>query len=93
MKKLRFILFIPVCMATLGILNWTFLGLLNWTVQRTTQWYIHLDIIYFILLIPLFWGAIWSIFKICAICLAALPYSCFTGQKILAVFAWIAFPD
>jgi hypothetical protein len=72
MKKLRFILFIPVCMAALGILNWTFLGLLNWTVQRTTQWYIHLDIIYFILLIPLFWGAIWSIFKISAICLAAL---------------------
>jgi len=69
---LRYILFIPVCLAALSILNWTFLGLLNWTIGKTTHLYFKIDIVYFILLIPLFWGAIWGVFKISAISLAAL---------------------
>jgi uncharacterized membrane protein len=46
--------------------------LLNWTIERTDQWYNDLHIFYFILLVPLFWGVIWGIFKLSAIGIAAL---------------------
>ena len=72
MKKLKFLVFIPVCLLTLGIINWTFMRLLNWTIDRTTLWYHDLDVIYFILWIPFFWGTIWGIFKLTAVGLAAL---------------------
>jgi hypothetical protein len=72
MKILRFLLFIPVCLLALGLINWTFMLLLNWTIDRTTQWYHNLNVIYFLLLIPIFWGTIWGIFKLAAIGLAAL---------------------
>ena len=72
LKIIKFIIFIPVCLAALGIINWAFISLLNWTIDRTSQWYINLDLIFFILLIPFFWGAIWCIFKLVAIGTAAL---------------------
>lgn len=46
--------------------------LLNWTMDRTAQWYNDLNIVLAILLIPLFWGAIWGVFKLTAIGMAAL---------------------
>ena len=72
MKTLKFIAFIPVCLIALGLINLAFMFLLNWTIDRTSQWYNDLNILYFILLIPLFWGTIWGIFKLSAIGLAAL---------------------
>lgn len=49
-----------------------FMYLLNWTIDRTNHWYNNWHIFYFIILIPLFWGTIWGIFKITAIGMAAL---------------------
>jgi len=72
MERLRFILFIPVCVIALGLINWTFMQLLNWTILKSTQLYHHLNIYLFILIIPLFWGTLWGIFKLTAIGLAAL---------------------
>lgn len=72
MKTFRYIIFIPVCLAALGMVNWTFLGLLNWTIEKTTVLYNSIYILYFLILIPLFWGTIWGVFKISAIALAAL---------------------
>ena len=72
MKTLRFILFIPVCLILLALISWIFMNLLNWTIDKTNQWYNDLHLIYFILLIPVFWGIIWGIFKLSAIGLAAL---------------------
>ncbi len=72
MKKLKFVLFIPLCVVALGIINWTFMRLLNWTIDRTGQWYNDLDVMFFILLIPFFWGTIWGVFKLSAMGLAAL---------------------
>jgi hypothetical protein len=72
MKTLRFILFVPVCLILLGVISWIFINLLNWTIDKTNQWYNDLHLIYFVLLIPLFWGIIWGIFKLSAIGLAAL---------------------
>lgn len=72
MKTLRFILFIPVCLILLAFISWIFMNLLNWTIDKTNQWYNDLHLIYFILLIPVFWGIIWGIFKLSAIGLAAL---------------------
>jgi hypothetical protein len=54
------------------MVNWTFLGLLNWTIEKTTVLYNSIYILYFLILIPLFWGTIWGVFKISAIALAAL---------------------
>jgi hypothetical protein len=72
MKKLKFILFIPLSVIALGIINLAFMHLLNWTIERTNQWYNDINTFYFVLLIPLFWGAIWGIFKLSAIGMAAL---------------------
>lgn len=72
MKKLKFILFIPICLVALGLINMAFMYLLNWTIDRTNHWYNNWHIFYFIILIPLFWGTIWGIFKITAIGMAAL---------------------
>lgn len=72
MERLRFILFIPVCVIALGLINWTFMQLLNWTILQSTQWYHNLNIYLFILIIPLFWGTLWGIFKLTAIGVAAL---------------------
>jgi len=72
MKKLKFVLFIPASLIALGIINLAFMRLLNWTIERTDQWYNDLHIFYFILLVPLFWGVIWGIFKLSAIGIAAL---------------------
>jgi hypothetical protein len=74
---MKFILFVPVCLIALGLINLAFIHLLDWTVVRTHQWYNTLNLIFFILLIPLFWGTIWGIFKLAAIGLAALliPFS------------------
>lgn len=72
MKTLKFILFIPLSLIALGIINLAFMRLLNWTIERTDQWYNDMHIFYFILLIPLFWGTIWGIFKVSAIGIAAL---------------------
>lgn len=72
MKTIKFVLFIPVCLITLGIISYVFMRLLNWTIDRTSQWYYDLNIIYFIVLVPFFWGSIWGIFKLSAIGLAAL---------------------
>lgn len=72
MKTLKFVVFIPVSLIALAIISWGFMRLLNWTIDRTTQWYNDLDIMFFILLVPFFWGAIWGIFKLSAIGLVAL---------------------
>jgi hypothetical protein len=72
MKKLKYILFIPVSLLALGIINLAFMRLLNWTIDMTNKWYNDLDIIFFILLIPFFWGVIWGVFKLTAIGMAAL---------------------
>jgi len=72
MKPLKYILFIPVCLVALGLINMAFMYLLNWTIDTTTQWYNGINGFYFVLLIPLFWGFIWGVFKLSAIGLAAL---------------------
>jgi len=72
MKKLKFVVFIPICLVALGLINMAFMHLLNWTIDRTNKWYQDFDILFFILLIPFFWGTIWGIFKLAAIGLAAL---------------------
>jgi len=72
MKTIKFLLFIPVCLMALGIISWTFVHLLNWTIDRTTLWYRNIDMIYFVLIIPFFWGTIWGVFKLAAIGLTAL---------------------
>jgi hypothetical protein len=72
MKTLKFILFIPVCLLVLGIINWAFIHLLNWTIVRTNLWYNELDVVFFVLLAPFFWGVIWGIFKLVAMGTAAL---------------------
>ena len=72
MKLLKYIVFIPICLAALGLINMSFMYLLNWTIDRTNQWYNDIHIFYFVLLIPFFWGTIWGIFKLSAIGLAAL---------------------
>lgn len=72
MKKLKFVVFIPICLVALGLINMAFMHLLNWTIDRTNKWYQDIDILFFILLIPFFWGTIWGIFKLAAIGLAAL---------------------
>jgi hypothetical protein len=72
MKKLKFILFVPVSIIALGIINLAFMRLLNWTIDRTDQWYNNLNLFYFVLLIPLFWATIWGIFKLTAIGMVAL---------------------
>ena len=61
-----------MCLFALGIINWAFICLLDWTISRTNLWYSDLNFILFILLVPLFWGAIWAIFKLVAIGMAAL---------------------
>jgi hypothetical protein len=72
LKTLKFVLFIPVCLLILGIINIFFIQLLGWTVDKTYHWYNNLTLPFFILLIPLFWGAIWAVFKLVAIGMAAL---------------------
>jgi hypothetical protein len=72
MKTFRFILFGFICFIALAIISWLFMRLLNWTMDRTAQWYNDLNIVLAILLIPLFWGAIWGVFKLTAIGMAAL---------------------
>lgn len=81
MKKLKYVLFIPVSIIALAIINLVFMRLLNWTIDRTNQWYNELDFLIFILLIPLFWGAIWGIFKLSAIGMAALLIPVSPGKK------------
>jgi len=77
MKKLKYFVFIPVCILTLGIINFAFIRLLNWTIDASSIWYKSLDVIYFIILMPFFWGTVWGVFKLTAIGLAALliPFS------------------
>lgn len=77
MKRLKFFLFIPVCLVALGLINIAFIYLLDWTIDRTNQWYKQWHISYFILWIPFFWGTIWGIFKLSALGTAALliPFS------------------
>jgi hypothetical protein len=72
MKKLKLVLFVPVSLIALGLINLAFMRLLNWTIDMTSQWYKDLDVIFFVLLIPFFWGTIWGVFKLSAIGLAAL---------------------
>jgi hypothetical protein len=72
MKTLKYTLFIPVCLIVLGIINLAFMKLLDWTIDRTTLWYQGISIFYLIFLVPLFWGAIWGVFKLSAIGMAAL---------------------
>jgi len=72
MKPFKYIVFIPICLLLLGLINMSFMYLLNWTIDRTNQWYNTMHIFYFILLIPFFWGTIWGIFKLSAIGMAAL---------------------
>jgi hypothetical protein len=72
MKTIRFILFGFLCLVALAIVSWAFMRLLNWTIDRTSQWYNDLNVVLSFLVIPLFWGAIWGIFKLTAIGMAAL---------------------
>ncbi len=72
MKTIKFLVFIPVCLIALGLINYGFIFLLNWTIDKSTNWYHDLDVIYFILLMPFFWGTIWGVFKLAAIGIAAL---------------------
>lgn len=72
MKKLKYIVFVSVSLIALGLINLAFMRLLNWTIERTNQWYNDLNLLFFILLIPFFWGVIWTIFKLTAIGMAAL---------------------
>ena len=72
MRTLKFVLFIPVSLIALVIINLAFMRLLNWTIDRTDHWYRNVHIFYFLLLIPVFWGTIWGIFKLSAIGITAL---------------------
>jgi len=72
MKTIRLVVFGFFCLIALAIISWAFMRLLNWTMDRTNQWYNDLNIVLAVLLIPLFWGTIWGIFKLTAIGMAAL---------------------
>lgn len=72
MKTIRLVVFGFLCLIALAIISWAFMRLLNWTMDRTNQWYNDLNIVLAVLLIPLFWGTIWGIFKLTAIGMAAL---------------------
>lgn len=72
MRTLKYIVFIPLCLAALGFINMSFIYLLDWTIGKTNVWYNTINIFYFVLLIPFFWGTIWGIFKISAVGMAAL---------------------
>ncbi len=72
MKTIKFLVFIPVCLIALGLINYGFIFLLNWTIDKSTNWYHDLDFIYFILLMPFFWGTIWGVFKLAAMGIAVL---------------------
>jgi len=72
MKKLKYVLFIPVTLAAIVLINLAFMNLLNWTVDKTLQWYFDLNTIFFVLLVPFFWGTIWGVFKLAALGMAAL---------------------
>jgi hypothetical protein len=71
-KKIKFLVFIPVSLLAIGIINYLFMRLLNFTIDWTTNWYRDINIFYFLLLAPFFWGTVWGIFKLTAIGLAAL---------------------
>ena len=71
-RKLRFLLFIPVSLLAIGVINFLFMRLLNLTVDWTSQWYRDMSKLYFLLLVPIFWAMVWGIFKLSAIGLAAL---------------------
>jgi len=70
-KKIKFLVFIPVSLLAIGIINYLFMLLLNLTIDWTTNWYRDINIIYFMLLAPFFWGTVWGVFKLTAIGLAA----------------------
>lgn len=72
MKTIRLIAFGFLCLIALAIISWAFMRLLNWTIDRTAQWYTDLNIVLSVLLIPLFWGTIWGVFKLTAVGMAAL---------------------
>jgi hypothetical protein len=72
MKIFKSFLFVLLCILVFGIVNFVFVKLLNWTIDRTFIWYKALDIFYFLLIAPFFWGTVWGIFKLSAIGLAAL---------------------
>lgn len=72
MKAFRFLVFIPMCVLVFVIINFVFVALLNWTISKTGEWHNAIDPIYFILILPFFWGAVWGIFKLSAVGLAAL---------------------
>lgn len=71
-KNIKFLVFIPVSLLAIGIINYLFMRLLNFTIDWTTNWYRDINIFYFLLLAPFFWGTVWGIFKLTAIGLAAL---------------------
>lgn len=54
------------------VINYLFIRLLNWTIDKTLEWYFDFHIFFFAIILPLFWGSIWGIFKLSAIGLAAL---------------------
>jgi hypothetical protein len=72
LKTLKFVVFILVCLIVLGVINYSFEFLLNWTIDLTTRWYNDFNLLFFVFLTPFFWGAIWGIFKLSAIGMAAL---------------------
>ena len=55
MKLIRYILFIPVCFLAIGIVYWGFSHLLAWFIKLSTFW--------LIVILILFGGAIWELFK------------------------------
>ena len=72
MKTIKFLIFIPMSILAFVVINFLFMRLLNWTIEKTVQWYGDLHLFYYLLLLPLFWGTIWGVFKLSAIGLAAL---------------------
>ncbi len=55
MKLIRYILFIPLCFLAIGIVYWAFVHLLSW--------FIGLSIFWLIVVLFLFGGTLWGLFK------------------------------
>jgi len=92
MKKIKFLLFIPLCILVFGIVNFVFIKLLNWSIDRTTLWHINLDIFYFLLIAPFFWGTVWGVFKLLAVGLAVAfipvsPHRKFSIYSLMVISA------
>lgn len=70
MKTVKYLLFIPLSVLVFGLVNLVFIKSLDWSIEKTAHWYENIDVFYFFVIAPLFWGTIWGLFKLATVGLA-----------------------